>query len=154
MANSRCQMGYLPDVTCYIDDVKVTIEEPATPASARISTRAGGITYVYKTAEEKKAALLGAMEEWIKGITEHTGDRIYGWDVRNKLIDDNEQWRGIGGNFMNDDSHPVEDEGLELNWADDHFYWGYYIGKEYAVKAFEYTLQVATSVRISPAMTM
>ncbi|HHT35222.1 MAG TPA: hypothetical protein GX018_09375 [Bacteroidales bacterium] len=135
--------GYLPDVTYFIDDVKVTIEEPATPASAPMSTRAGGITYVYKTAEEKKAALLGALEEWIKGITEHTGDRIYGWDVINEPIDDNGQWRGIGGNFMNDDSHPVEEEGLELNWADDHFYWGYYIGKEYAVKAFEYARQYA-----------
>ena len=131
-------MGYLPDVTYYIDDVKVTLEEPETRAASAMSTRAGGITYVYKTAGEKKTALLGAMEEWIKGIAEHCGDRIYGWDVINEPIADNNQWRGIGGNFMNDDAHPVENEGLELNWADEHFYWGYYIGQEYAVKAFEY----------------
>lgn len=135
--------GYLPDVTYYIDDVKVTIEEPTAAAASVMATRAGGITYVYKTEAEKKAALLGAMEAWIKGIVQHSGDRIYGWDVINEPIADNNQWRGIGGNFMNDDSHPVEDEGLELNWADDHFYWGYYIGKEYAVKAFEYARKYA-----------
>ncbi|OFX52862.1 MAG: hypothetical protein A2W86_01205 [Bacteroidetes bacterium GWD2_45_23] len=138
--------GYLPDVTYYIDDVTVTIEEPEAPAPAAASTmgtRAGGITYVYKTEIEKKAALLGAMEAWIKGIVQHSGDRIYGWDVINEPIADNNQWRGIGGNFMNEDSHPVENEGLELNWADDHFYWGYYIGKEYAVKAFEYARKYA-----------
>lgn len=137
----RCSFdfGYLPDVTYYIDDVRVTIEEAKEPAPTLMATRAsGGITYVYKTPEEKKTLLLEAMESWIKGILEHTGSRIKAWDVLNEPIADNNQWRGIDGNFMNDDAHPVEDEGLELNWGNDHFYWGYYIGKEYAVKAFEY----------------
>ena len=45
------------------------------------------------------------------------------------------------------DTAPVEDEenGLNLNWANDHFYWGYYIGKEYAVKAFEYARKYAAA---------
>ena len=111
---------------------------------------AGDITYKFKTAEEKKEALLGAMESWIKGMLEHTDGRIKEWDVINEPISDNNQWRGIEGNFMSNgddapDTAPVEDPatGFNLNWADDHFYWGYYIGKEYAVKAFEYARKYA-----------
>ena len=125
----------------YIDDVQVTIvEEEQTTRS----TRAGGISYIYKTPEEKKTLLLEAMESWMKGILQHTGNRVEAWDVINEPISDNNQWRGIDGNFMNDDSYPVEENGLDLNWGSDHFYWGYYIGKEYAVKAFEYARKYAS----------
>ncbi len=139
--------------TYLIDDVIVSTDpfNSATPAN-RAVTRAGGITYKFKTPEEKKAALLGAMESWIKGMLEHTGNRIKEWDVINEPITDNGQWRGIGENFMSNgdeapDTAPVEDEesGLNLNWAADHFYWGYYIGKEYAVKAFEYARKYAAT---------
>ncbi len=95
--------------------------------------------YVYKTAGEKKQILLRAMEEWIKGMAEHVGDRVTAWDVINEPIaDGSNAWRGINNVFMNGDSAPVEYNGLDLNWASDHWYWGYYIGEEYAVKAFEY----------------
>lgn len=132
--------GYIPDVTYFIDDVTVTLEEEA-PTTR--SLRSGGIRYEYKTPEEKKEALLGAMESWIKEMLEHTGERVQAWDVINEPIADNNQWRGIDGNFADGDSEPVENDGLELNWDEDHFYWGYYIGKEYAVKAFEYARQYA-----------
>lgn len=133
--------------TYYIDNFKFgEKKETATAQTLRASTRAGGISYKLKTPEEKKAALLGAMEAWIKGMLQHQGmERVKEWDVINEPIADNNQWRGIDGNFMSNgddapDTAPVEDEenGLNLNWANDHFYWGYYIGKEYAVKAFEY----------------
>lgn len=139
----RCNFdfGYLPDVTYYIDDVKVTVEE--TEPAARSTRASGGITYIYKTPEEKKAILLEAMESWIKGMLEHCGNRVEAWDAINEPIADNNQWRGIGGNFMSEDSHPVEDNGLELNWESDRFYWGYYIGQEYATKAFEYARKYA-----------
>lgn len=151
--NFNMEFGYMPDVTYYIDNIQI-IEyiEDAQNVSARAATRAGGISYKLKTPEEKKTALLGAMESWIKGMLEHTGDRIKQWDVINEPIADNNQWRGIEGNFMSNgddapDTAPVESEesGLNLNWADDHFYWGYYIGKEYAVKAFEYARRYAPS---------
>lgn len=137
--------------TYYIDNFKFGEKKEVAKVNAlRASTRAGGISYKLKTPEEKKAALLGAMEAWIKGMLEHTGNRIKEWDVINEPIADNGQWRGIGGNFMSNgdeapDTAPVEDEesGLNLNWASDHFYWGYYIGKEYAVKAFEYARKYA-----------
>lgn len=131
--------GYIPGVTYYIDNIKVVEYEEPTAQSAKAVTRAGGMTYIYKTPEEKKALLLGAMEEWIKGMAEHVGDRVKAWDVINEPISDNIEWRGIEGKgFMDGDTAPVEDNGLSLNWGDDHFYWGYYIGKEYATKAFEY----------------
>lgn len=140
--------------TYYIDNFKFgEKKETATAQTLRASTRAGGISYKLKTPEEKKAALLGAMEAWIKGMLQHQGmERVKEWDVINEPIADNNQWRGIDGNFMSNgddapDTAPVEDEenGLNLNWANDHFYWGYYIGKEYAVKAFEYARKYAAA---------
>lgn len=140
--------------TYYIDNFKFgEKKETATAQTLRASTRASGISYKLKTPEEKKAALLGAMEAWIKGMLQHQGmERVKEWDVINEPIADNNQWRGIDGNFMSNgddapDTAPVEDEenGLNLNWANDHFYWGYYIGKEYAVKAFEYARKYAAA---------
>lgn len=123
----------------YIDNVKFCekIEAP----TAKSLTRSGGISYIIKPIEEKRAALLGAMETWIKGMAEHEGmERVVAWDVINEPISDNNQWRGVNGNFSSEDATPTEDEttGLNLNWANGHFYWGYYLDKEYAVKAFEY----------------
>lgn len=127
--------------TYYVDNIK--FGEKKETAATKSVRAAGGITYIYKTPEEKKAALLGAMESWIKGMLEHSGSRVQAWDVINEPIADNNQWRGIGGNFMSEDSHPVEDNGLELNWESDRFYWGYYIGQEYVTKAFEYARKYA-----------
>ena len=133
--------------TYYIDDIKFGEKVEKAEAATR-GTRAGGVTYKYKTAEEKKEILLNAMESWIKGMLDHCGNRICAWDVINEPITDNCQWRGIDGNFMSNgdeapDTYPVEEDGLNLNWADDHFYWGYYIGKEYAYKAFEFARKYA-----------
>ncbi len=130
--------------TYYVDNIKFG-EKKATAASVRkkIKSSSTGIIYTYKTAAEKKTALLTAMETWIKGMMEHCGSRVSAWDVINEPITDNSKWRGIDGNFMTDDSAPVEQDGLTLNWAADHFYWGYYIGKEYAYRAFEYARKYA-----------
>lgn len=137
--------------TYYIDNIKFGEKKEAAAKSNRTrAQKAGGVHYEIKTPEEKKTALLGAMENWIKGMSEHVGDRITEWDVINEPIDDNSKWRGIDGNFMGGDepdSEPVETEetGLNLNWGDGHFYWGYYIGKEYATKAFEYARKYTAS---------
>jgi GH35 family endo-1,4-beta-xylanase len=140
--------GYQAGVTYYIDDVKVTeVEETASSGLIRRGavTRAGGITYKLKSAAEKRDALLGAMEDWIKGMYEHLNGRVLNYDVINEPIADNNQWRGVNGNFMGDDVAPEESEesGLSLNWDDDHFYWGYYIGEDYGVKAFEFARKYA-----------
>ena len=146
----RCafDLGYLPDVTYYLDNIRiVTVEEESEPAEVkrRVKQASSEIIYVYKTEEEKKEALLEAMENWIEGILTHCGDKVNAWDVINEPISDNNAWRGINGNFMNDDSMPEENNGLDLNWDNDHFYWGYYIGREYAVKAFEYARKYASA---------
>ena len=152
------EFGYIPDMTYYIDNIVVTeVTEEASAASSRARvSRAGGITYKLKSAEEKKTILLDAMEKWIKEVMTHMGDRVDAWDVINEPIADGyNKWRGIDnvfGSNANDgtpDAAPTESEdaGLSLNWANDvgnqHWYWGYYLGKDYAVKAFEFARKYA-----------
>jgi GH35 family endo-1,4-beta-xylanase len=133
--------------TYYIDNIKFGPKKASAAVRKSLApkTRGGGITYVFKTAEEKRNALLGAMESWIKGMYEHLNGRVLNYDVINEPIADNLQWRGVGGNFSSGDTEPVEDpeSGLNLNWDSDHFYWGYFIGKDYGVKAFEYARKYA-----------
>ncbi len=106
--------------------------------------------------------MLDAMEEWIKGMSTHEGiqDRVVAWDVINEPITDDGGWRGIDNAFGGTDddgvadSAPTEDEtnGLSLNWANGtgngHFYWGYYIGKEYATKAFEFAREYNPNAKL------
>lgn len=129
------QFGGTPGAQIWIDDFK-------------FGRKTGGSdgAYVYKTAEEKKTILLGAMESWIRQMAEHMGDRVIAWDVINEPIADGSNgWRGIDNVFNGQDKAPVEYNGLNLNWASDHWYWGYFIGKEYAVKAFEYARKYCAS---------
>ncbi len=141
--------------TYYIDDVVVSTDP--FNASAKAKTRASKMYYVLKTPEEKREALLGAMDSWIKGMADHlkeTGVQLYGYDVINEPINDGDcKVRGVdnvfGGSWTEDngkvtkyDAEPVEseEEGLNLNWStqvgNSHFYWGYYV-KDYAVQAFQ-----------------
>lgn len=140
--------GYVPDMVYYIDNVLVTVVEEETPAAETSrASRATTITYVPKSAEEKKTALLGAMEDWIKEAMTHVGNSVTSWDVINEPIGDDCKIRGVEGGWMDGDSEPTEseEEGLSLNWANEsgngHFYWGYYCGMDYAVKAFQYAAQ-------------
>lgn len=144
--------------TYYIDNIEfgTRVEEPSQVQANRV-TRATTITYELKTLEEKQQALLGAMESWIGGMLQHvSGDqRFVGWDVINEPITDDGYYRGIDGHFggtVEDDNgntvydqEPTESttEGLNLNWGGGHFYWGYYLGMDYAVKAFELARQYA-----------
>src|SRR5574344_1464842 len=83
------------------------------------------VTYTFKTAAEKKAALLGAMESWIKGMMTNLSSStathcIKQWDVINEPITDGTyKWRGVDGNFSDDDTAPTEDQtnGLTMDWA-------------------------------------
>ena len=136
--------------TYYIDDVKFGLakDQSAAAARARALKRAAKSYYVIKTAEEKREALLGAMESWIKGMAEHLAEKEIvpvGYDVINEAITDGQgnKVRGVDGVFGSEgDSEPTENEtdGLELNWEGGHFYWGYYV-PDYAVKAFELARQ-------------
>ncbi|MDO5527421.1 MAG: endo-1,4-beta-xylanase [Prevotella sp.] len=143
--------GSVPGVTYYIDDVKVTLENSAASARKRGQTRAGGIIYTFKTPEEKREALLGAMDTWIKGMADHLKEKNivpYGYDVINEPITDGDcKVRGVdnvfGGSWTEDDvtyydeaPEETEAEGLSLNWGSGHFYWGYYV-PDFAVQAFQ-----------------
>lgn len=138
------QFGGVSGANLWVDDFKFG-KKREQAATRRATTRGTTITYELKSAEEKRTALLGAMEAWIKGMARHEGmSRIMDWDVVNEPIGDNGKWRGFDNTFMDGDLEPVETttEGLSLNWSNEagngHFYWGYYIGKDYACKAFEF----------------
>lgn len=113
-------LGQIPDVTYFIDDVKL-IEKAAVTRTA--ITRAGPIV-IEKTDEEKKALITSAMETWITSMVDHCKGRVNMWDVVNEPIGDNLKLRGV-------DEVPAEVGSQE-------FYWGQYMGKEYALKAFQY----------------
>jgi GH35 family endo-1,4-beta-xylanase len=151
--------------TYYLDNIKFGVKKDqsgaaAAPRKRGVKHRATTITYELKSAAEKKEALLGAMESWIKGMMEHVGDRVDAWDVINEPISDGGGWRGIDGVFGGTDDDGVadkapvesEEEGLTLNWANgtgnQHWYWGYYLGKDYAVKAFQYARKYAANDNI------
>jgi len=135
--------GKEPGVTYYIDDIKITKEV----TSKRSLVKATTISYTLKSDEEKQTALLGAMETWITDMVSHCKEKgnVTEWDVLNEAIGDDSKIRGVDGGFMSDDGQPTESEtdGLNLNWASDHFYWGYFLGKDYAVKAFQFARAAA-----------
>lgn len=138
--------------TYYVDNVKFGKKIDTSATRSRASRAGVKSYYILKSPEEKKAILLGAMESWIKECMEHMGNNVVAWDVINEPIGDDITFRGIDGGWMSNsddengvpDSEPVEtvEEGLKLNWrsasGNQHFYWGYYLGIDYAVKAFEY----------------
>ena len=154
------QFGGTPNTVIYIDDFKFGKKKDQTldAAGARVyraaSHRAGSITYIPKTAEEKREALTNALEQFIKGVAEHMAAKgvvLSGYDVINEAIADGNGYavRGtnnvFGGSTTDDDgvttydSAPVESEadGLSLNWGNNRFYWAYYV-PDYGVKAFQF----------------
>ena len=143
--------------TYYIDDIKFGLakDQSAAAARQRAARRAAKSYYVLKSADEKREALLGAMEQWVKGMAEHLADKgivPVGYDVINEAITDGEKKvRGVdgvfGGSWTEDDqthydAAPTENEqdGLDLNWGSGHWYWGYWV-PDYAVKAFQFARQ-------------
>ena len=139
--------------TYYLDNIKFGLaKDQGSEAGAkktifrsrRAHTKAASkMYYVLKTAEEKQAALEGAMEAWVKGVANHLKEKNvtpYGYDVINEPIADGSNGRrgideGVFG--VDEDKAPEESvaDGLTLNWGDNHWYWGYYV-PDYHVKAF------------------
>ena len=151
-------LGTEPGVTYYIDDVKVTkvSEEGESANSTKWSAprRATKMVYTFKTSEEKYNALTGAMEKWVKDVADYFAEKGVipaGYDVINEAIADGNgnDVRGLngvfGGSTTDDDGNttydtaPTEDttNGLQLNWGNNRWYWGYYV-PDYGVKAFQY----------------
>jgi GH35 family endo-1,4-beta-xylanase len=115
----RFLLGSTADCTYYIDAVEV-IDLDAAPDAA--SLRADGPTEMPQTEEEKAHKVDSVLQAWIKGMTEHFQDDVVAWDVVNEPMNENGTLR----------------EGSEDLSSTSTFYWQYYLGKEYAVKAFKY----------------
>lgn len=114
-------MGYLPDVTYYIDDVKI-VEKTE---NGSMSAVASGPVVIEKTDEEKAQIIGAAMEDWISKLVSHYKADIHAWDVVNEPMNESGTVRD------GDVAEPASDE----------FHWEKYLGQDYAVKAFQLARQ-------------
>ncbi|WP_319590116.1 endo-1,4-beta-xylanase [uncultured Draconibacterium sp.] len=104
--------------TYYFDDIVWEIEE-------------SGNT-IPLTPEEKADTLSWALDNWIAGMLEVTKDYVKAWDVVNEPMDDGNPYElktGVGKTDM----------------AADEFYWQDYLGKDYAVMAFNLAAQYGSA---------
>ena len=102
--------------TFTIDDIVLTTGEIAT----------GTETIVLEKSDEEKAALIGdAMEDWITQMVTRYKSDVHAWDVVNEPMRE-------GGSLR---------DGNVTELADDDFYWVKYLGKDYAVTAFNLARQ-------------
>ncbi|MDR6562190.1 MULTISPECIES: endo-1,4-beta-xylanase [unclassified Arcicella] len=83
----------------------------------------GAITIAEKTAEEKSILVGGALDKWMSGMLAVSKPYVKAWDVVNEPMDDGKPYElktGVGKTL-----------------ATDEFYWQDYLGKDYAVTAFQ-----------------
>ncbi|MEJ6979485.1 endo-1,4-beta-xylanase [Pedobacter sp. P351] len=95
----------------------------------------GGSTSVEKTADEKKTILTNALDTWIKGMLTASKGYVKAWDVVNEPMDD---------------AKPAELKTAagRTNIPADNFFWQDYLGKDYALKAFQLARQYGNSTDI------
>ena len=108
--------------TVYLDNVVLS----------SASLAGGTTTLVNKTEVEKTSIVAGEFERWISGMITNSKEHIKAWDVVNEPMDDanpSELKSGVGNPDV----------------AADHFFWQDYLGKDYAVKAFELAEQYGNS---------
>lgn len=113
------EAGYLPDVTYYIDDVKLVEKNPSGGGG-------GAPLIIEKTPEEKKQIIEEAMESFVTGMVSRYKGKVDAWDVVNEAINE-------AGGLRNGQN--------VTDMPDDHFCWQDYIGEDFAVKAFQWAKQ-------------
>ena len=88
----------------------------------------GGSSTVEKTADEKKTILTNALETWIKGMLTVSKPYVKAWDVVNEPMDD---------------AKPAELKTAvgRTSIPADNFFWQDFLGKDYALKAFQFARQ-------------
>jgi GH35 family endo-1,4-beta-xylanase len=106
--------------TYYIDNVVVTNGEAAGNSEPIV---------IEKTDEEKAEIIGAAMEDWITQMVAHYKDKVHAWDVVN------EPMKGNGDVRDGSDDYTSGEE------PDDYFSWPLYLGKDYAVMAFNLARQ-------------
>lgn len=102
--------------TYYIDNVVL---------SKQTGGSSSGPTIIEKTDAEKTAIIGDALEDWISQMVGHYKADIHAWDVVNEPMLES-------GNVR---------DGNVSDPADDEFYWVKYLGKDYAVAAFNLARQ-------------
>lgn len=102
--------------TYYFDDIVWEIEESGNS--------------IPLTPEEKRDTISYALEAWMSGMLEVSKDYVKAWDVVNEPMDDGNPYELKSG--LN---KAPED------FASDEFYWQDYLGKDYAVMAFNLARQ-------------
>lgn len=102
--------------TYYIDNVVVTNGETAGNSEPIV---------IEKTDEEKAEIIGSAMEDWITTMVTHYKENIHAWDVVNEPMRESGEVR----------------DGNVSDLASDEFYWVKYLGKDYAVTAFNLARQ-------------
>ncbi|MDR0620160.1 MAG: endo-1,4-beta-xylanase [Bacteroidales bacterium] len=110
-------LGKLPDVIYYIDNVKI-VEKSAEPTSV---TRRKAPVVIEKTMEEKIEILTPVFENYITDVVTHFANKVAAWDVINEPMNENGTVR----------------TGEENLTSASTFYWQYYLGQDYAVTAFK-----------------
>lgn len=99
--------------TVYLDNIEFSNASGST----------GEAIMVKKTPEEKELIISTAMENWIKEMVSNT-PYVHAWDVVNEPMSD---------------ANPYElKTGVGKSLKADEFYWQDYLGKDYAVKAFQW----------------
>ncbi len=119
------ELGYLPDVTYYLDEiklVKIDAEDDEAPEQAPVLKSA---TVIEKSDEEKTQIIGTALEDWISQMLGHYRNDVKAWDVVNEPMKENGTLR----------------DGIVSDPADDEFYWVKYLGEDYAVTAFSLARQ-------------
>ncbi|MDA3880395.1 MAG: endo-1,4-beta-xylanase [Prolixibacteraceae bacterium] len=111
--------------TFYIDDVVV-----GKALESELKSAQDGPTYIEKTDEEKAQIIGDAMESWISEMVGHFKNDIKEWDVVNEPMNEN---------------GTVRDGNVNGELASDEFYWQKYLGKDYAVTAFNLARQYGNS---------
>lgn len=88
----------------------------------------GGSTIIEKTAEQKKTILTDALDTWIKGMVTASKEYVKAWDVVNEPMDDGKPYE-------------LKTAAGRTTIASDEFFWQDYLGKDYALKAFQLARQ-------------
>jgi len=119
-------LGYVANITYYLDDIKLI--DKTTGLSSPVKAKRSPAVYIEKTAEEKAIIIDNALKTWIHGMVGHYKDKVTAWDVINEPMAENGTIRTSDGNN-----------------ASDAFYWQDYLGKDFAVKAFQYAREAGNA---------
>ena len=80
------------------------------------------------TAQERKEALIGAMDKWIKGMMNACGGKVKAWDLVNEAIGGNGEDVDEQGNYNLQHSNSYRDNHGTWDVGGDNFFWQDHMG--------------------------